>query len=182
MGVAAWSFTRQVEERDDIQSDLEAAEMKRRQMVEKGSWNPNPNPGPSPNPNPKSNPNPNLDQVEKGVARSWLVNFVENRERRPEFLRLMASWWEFSEGDLIRVGLAEELPPEPGLSPDATLTEAFAHFLERHEGEDAELPLPPRVLPSARLPLQPRSGGSSGSGSLAPDAGPSTRTASPWTA
>ena len=33
MGVAAWSFTRQVEERDDIQSDLEAAEMKRRQMV-----------------------------------------------------------------------------------------------------------------------------------------------------
>ena len=182
MGVAAWSFTRQVEERDDIQSDLEAAEMKRRQMVEKGSWNPNPNPDPSPNPNPKSNPNPNLDQVEKGVARSWLVNFVENSERRPEFLRLMASWWEFSEGDLIRVGLAEELPPEPGLSPDATLTEAFAHFLERHEGEDAELPLPPRVLPSARLPPQSRSGGSSGSGSLAPDAGPSTRTASPWTA
>ena len=182
MGVAAWSFTRQVEERDDIQSDLEAAEMKRRQMVEKGSWNPNPNPDPSPNPNPKSNPNPNLDQVEKGVARSWLVNFVENSERRPEFLRLMALWWEFSEGDLIRVGLAEELPPEPGFSPDATLTEAFAHFLERHEGEDAELPLPPRVLPSARLPLQPRSGGSSGSGSLAPDAGPSTRTASPWTA
>jgi hypothetical protein len=51
------------------------------------------------------------------------------------------------------VGLAEELPPEPGLSPDATLTEAFAHFLERHEGEDAELPLSPRAPPSpARLP------------------------------
>ena len=51
------------------------------------------------------------------------------------------------------MGLAEELPPEPGLSPDATLTEAFAHFLERHEGEDAELPLSPRAPPSpARLP------------------------------
>ena len=173
MGVAAWSFTWQVEERDDLQSDLEAAEVKRRQMVEKGRWNPNPNPNPdlspNPNPNPNTNPNlnPNLDQVEKGVARSWVVNFVENRERRPEFLRLMASWWDFSEGDLIRVGLAEELPPEPGLSPDATLTEAFAHFLERHEGEDAEPPLPPRVSPSARLPPQSRRGSGSGSGSLA---------------
>ena len=136
------AFNRQVEERDDLQSDLEAAEMKRRQMVE------------------------------KGVARSWVVNFVENRERRPEFLRLMAAWWEFSEGDLIRVGLAEELPPEPGLSPDATLTEAFAHFLERHEGEDAELPLPPRASPSARPPLiQSHARGSgSGSGSTAPGA------------
>ena len=84
------AFNRQVEERDDLQSHLEAAEMKARQMVE------------------------------KGVARSWVVNFVENRERRPEFLRLMASWWEFSEGDLLRVGLAEELPPDPGLPPDAT--------------------------------------------------------------
>ena len=47
----------QVEERDDLQSHLEAAELKARQMVE------------------------------KNVARSWVVNFVENRERRPEFLR-----------------------------------------------------------------------------------------------
>ena len=84
----------------------------------------------------------------------------------------MASWWEFSEGDLIRVGLAEELPPEPGLSPDATLTEAFAHFLERHEGDDAELPLPPRASPSARPPLQSHrgSGGGGGSGGSTPGA------------
>ena len=42
------AFNRQVEERDDLQSHLEAAEMKARQMVE------------------------------KGVARSWVVNFVPN--------------------------------------------------------------------------------------------------------
>eukprot|EP00964_Phaeocystis_antarctica_P102479 scaffold67818_cov69-Phaeocystis_antarctica.AAC.1 len=67
------AFNRQVEERDDIQSDLEAAEMKRRQMVEKGSWNPNPNPGPSPNPNPKSTPHPNLDHRWRRAwrARGW---------------------------------------------------------------------------------------------------------------
>ena len=42
------TLTLQVEERDDLQSHLEAAEMKARQMVE------------------------------KGVARSWVVNFVPN--------------------------------------------------------------------------------------------------------
>ena len=103
-----------------------------------------------------------------------MVNFVENRERRPEFLRLMASWWEFSEGDLLRVGLAEELPPDPGLPPDATLTEAFARFLERRDGEEDEeppLPIPrsppPRAPPPARPPLQqglPSSGGGGGGG------------------
>tara|TARA_B100000524_G_scaffold337724_1_gene228601 strand:+ start:1475 stop:1960 length:486 start_codon:yes stop_codon:yes gene_type:complete len=33
--------------------------------------------------------------VEKRVARAWLVNFVENDDRRDELLRLMSSCWEF---------------------------------------------------------------------------------------
>ena len=60
--------------------------------------------------------------VEKEVARSWIVNFVENTGRRGELLRLMASWWEFSEGDLLRCGLLDE-PPPVDVGPDAGITE-----------------------------------------------------------
>ena len=63
--------------------------------------------------------------------RKAVINFVENVDHRHEFLQLMASWWEFSEEDLLRVGLAEDQPPQPDLPPDATLTEAFANYLER---------------------------------------------------
>ena len=158
----------QVEERDEAQAALEASERRRRQMVE------------------------------KEVARSWVVNFLENKDRRPEFLELMAkyvaprpspqtsgsaprvfdrvgcsrmrvpwrdSWWEFSEEDLMRCGMAEELPPQPDLSPDATLTEAFAHFLEREEAA-APAPLSP-TSPGARVaqiraPESPRTPGAAG--------------------
>lgn len=100
------AFNRQVEERDEVQAGLEASRREQHQMVE------------------------------KGVARSWIINFVENVDHRHEFLQLMANWWEFSEEDLLRVGLADDQPPQPDLSPDATLTEAFANYLERRASSD----------------------------------------------
>lgn len=74
--------------------------------------------------------------VEKCTARQWIVNFVENEAARPELLRLMATWWEFSEEDLVRVGLrAEALPPSPFRRPsDGSLLDAFESFLTRESG------------------------------------------------
>ena len=40
------------------------------------------------------------DLVDKSVARSWIVNFVEHAERRKEMLALMAEWWGLTEADL----------------------------------------------------------------------------------
>ena len=77
--------------------------------------------------------------VEKEVARSWIVNFVENTGRRGELLRLMASWWDFSEGDLLRCGLLDEPPPPVDVGPDAGITEQFAAFLDR-EGHSGDSP------------------------------------------
>jgi len=45
-----------------------------------------------------------------------VVNYVENESGRPELLKLMASWWDFSEEDRIRVGL-EINPRVKGLTP-----------------------------------------------------------------
>ena len=86
--------------------------------------------------------------VEKEVARSWIVNFVENTGRRGELLRLMASWWDFSEGDLLRCGLLDEPPPPVDVGPDAGITEQFAAFLDRegHSGDS------PSHSPSASRP------------------------------
>lgn len=86
--------------------------------------------------------------VEKEVARSWIVNFVENTGRRGELLRLMASWWDFSEGDLLRCGLLDEPPPPVDVGPDAGITEQFAAFLDRegHSGDS------PRNSPSTSRP------------------------------
>ena len=74
--------------------------------------------------------------VEKCTARQWIVNFVENEAARPELLRLMATWWEFSEEDSVRVGLrAEALPPSPFRRPsDGSLLDAFESFLTRESG------------------------------------------------
>ena len=76
----------------------------------------------------------------------------------------MASWWEFSEGDLLRVGLAEELPPEPDLSPDATLTEVRPEDSPRRApprasprcASRAATPPPRFPLPRFALPLAPK--------------------------
>jgi len=53
--------------------------------------------------------------IDRQVARSWVVNFVENyagASRSPtasqrELLEMMAAWWLFSAEDRIRVGLDE---------------------------------------------------------------------------
>ena len=77
--------------------------------------------------------------VDKATARSWLVTFVEKggagSEHGEEMLRLMAAWWEFSPEDRQRVGLLRDRPHpdrESALhvSPDASLVDAFANFLD----------------------------------------------------
>lgn len=64
-----------------------------------------------------------------------MVNFLENEAGRPELLRLMASWWDFSEEDLIRVGLrGRDAAGKGGAAPfsdpaDGSLLNAFEAFL-----------------------------------------------------
>lgn len=73
--------------------------------------------------------------VDKASARQWVVNFLENEASRPELLRLMASWWDFSEEDLIRVGLGGRASARAGgVAPfsdpaDGSLLNAFEAFL-----------------------------------------------------
>eukprot|EP00967_Tisochrysis_lutea_P134262 scaffold236865_cov27-Tisochrysis_lutea.AAC.1 len=73
--------------------------------------------------------------VEKSTARQWIVNFVENESGRYELLKLMASWWEFSEEDSMRVGIRDRgTAGEGGVAPfgdpsDGSLLNAFEAFL-----------------------------------------------------
>ena len=39
--------------------------------------------------------------------------------------------WGFTEEDLLRLGMLEEAAPPPDLAPDASLSDAFVHFLDR---------------------------------------------------
>mmetsp|Transcript_58965 Transcript_58965/g.135218 ORF Transcript_58965/g.135218 Transcript_58965/m.135218 type:complete len:88 (-) Transcript_58965:257-520(-) len=71
--------------------------------------------------------------IEKREARAWIVNFVENADRRPALLQLMASWWDFDQADRLRVGLLDEPPPNQRLDTPS-LSDAFASFLD-HESE-----------------------------------------------
>ncbi len=80
--------------------------------------------------------------MEKSTARQWIVNYVADERARPELLRLMATWWGFSEEDRIRVGLQlseGELtvpfsrPPADG--DGASLLGAFEAFLIEESGE-----------------------------------------------
>ena len=50
--------------------------------------------------------------VEKAVARSWVVNYVEAGAgpHGEELLQLMAEWWEFTPEDRLRVGLLDGMP------------------------------------------------------------------------
>jgi hypothetical protein len=101
--------------------------------------------------------------VEKAVARSWVVNYVEagGGPHGEELLRLMAEWWEFTPMDQLRVGLSEMPHPsrEALLTPlEPSLTAAFASFLdERSESDHGEAAIPgvdgtrpPPRSPSAR--------------------------------
>jgi multidrug efflux pump subunit AcrA (membrane-fusion protein) len=47
--------------------------------------------------------------VDKAIARSWVVNYVEsgNTARGDEMLQLMAEWWDFSEADMQLFQLRE---------------------------------------------------------------------------
>jgi len=80
----------------------------------------------------------NAGMVEKREARAWVVNFIENADRRPELLQLMASWWDFGEADRLRTGMLEEPPPGRTCNT-ASLSDAFASFLH-HESELSPLP------------------------------------------
>ena len=103
------------------------------------------------------------------MARSWIINFVENVASRAELLGMMAEWWEFTEADRLRVGLLDELPPKPDVAPDASLADAFASFLsvaEPHaqsphgEGSAVSSPQhmpPPRAKAAATPSEAPRS-------------------------
>jgi len=75
----------------------------------------------------------NAGMIEKREARAWIVNFVENADRRPALLQLMASWWDFDQADRLRVGLLDEPPPNQRLDTPS-LSDAFASFLD-HESE-----------------------------------------------
>ena len=74
------------------------------------------------------------EKVDKAVARSWIVNYVETaREHdgaRRDLLRLMSEWWEFTDADRLRVGLGDEAPPRVAAPPDASLSDAFTSYLE----------------------------------------------------
>ena len=100
--------------------------------------------------------------VDKATARSWVVNFVENRSRSSpqgeEILRLMAEWWDFSAEDCQRVGLFTDRP-HPDLEAslqipaNMSLTQAFATFLDE-EAQAAEQVLPQSRSPTTMLPTR----------------------------
>ena len=64
---------------------------------------------------------------------------MENESGRPELLKLMSSWWDFSEEDRIRVGLGPRVAAggggaAPFSEPGGTLLHAFESFLMEGEG------------------------------------------------
>ena len=93
--------------------------------------------------------NAKTSTVDKAMARSWLVTYVEagGGEHGEELLQLMAESWEFTKEDLTRVGLAGGPHPDrecqlPG--PNASLAEAFASFLELDDDDGRPRRPPPR--------------------------------------
>jgi hypothetical protein len=76
--------------------------------------------------------------VDRQVARSWVVNFVENyapgSAAGHELLEMMAGWWEMTAEDRIRVGLAETT--DALHTPNETIAERWVKFLNRG-AEDA---------------------------------------------
>lgn len=73
--------------------------------------------------------------VDRQVARSWVVTFLEHSSRRggsarqKELLGLMAEWWAFSPEDKMRAGLA---PSADALhTPHESLGERWSEFLHR---------------------------------------------------
>ena len=88
--------------------------------------------------------------IDKALARSWVVNFVEQGRgaHGDALLQLMADWWEFSDEDRQRVGLADTAHPSVeaalyGAPPSLSLADSFKDFL------DAESTEPPRHAPRA---------------------------------
>lgn len=86
--------------------------------------------------------------VDRQVARSWVVTFVENYAsrssshqgyaRQRELLEMMAAWWSFSAEDRIRVGLAETT--DALHTPNESLGERWTKFLHREaDGIDGAL-------------------------------------------
>ncbi|KAG8460443.1 hypothetical protein KFE25_013093 [Diacronema lutheri] len=79
--------------------------------------------------------------VDRQVARSWVVNFVESAAargglsaqgagaRRRELLEMMAAWWDFTAEDRIRVGLVGTA--DALLDPRESLGERWGQFLDR---------------------------------------------------
>ena len=91
--------------------------------------------------------------VDKAVARSWIVNYVEsgNSARGEEMLRLMAEWWQFGEADLQRVGLSAAPHPEREYRTGLSWTDAFATFLDEEAQADE-----PHARPAPRSPSSAR--------------------------
>ena len=90
--------------------------------------------------------------VDKAIARSWVVNYVEsgNTARGDEMLQLMAEWWDFSEADMQRVGLTNAPHPEREYRSGLSWSDAFATFLDdQAKTED------PFARPSPRSPSAP---------------------------
>ena len=119
--------------------------------------------------------------VDKAVARSWIVNFVEceaSDARRDELLLLMAEWWDFAEADLLRLGMLDTAPPRPDLPPDASLSDAFANFLDREvevmSQRDGPAGRPSVVRPDLQRPVLARAA-SEGGGATAGGAGSPSR-------
>lgn len=77
------------------------------------------------------------DAIDRRVARSWVVTFVEHAHtpRRNEILELMANWWEFTAEDRVRVGLDET--NDALYTPNESIADRWVKFLNA-EADGAE--------------------------------------------